>query len=219
MKKILIFTAAIAPFLLSGGCSNGEGGSLFLDRIASFNAQEGGEIVAEETEERSYQEILLDKIPPGISPDEEFPVSEQFQNGCFAFGVKHIVTYKYGEDLDLNDIEKIIEKPRSDLWTAEHIRNFLAETSLGLAWYEESETFFEFLRKGEPVLIQYWYPLRDGRQIGHFVAAYSYDDEGIWISESIAGKNTRLPFSDIFSSDGQILEFPFAVVAERGNGE
>jgi hypothetical protein len=157
-------------------------------------------------------EYVIQEIKPGIADDYLFPVSNQFQNGCFAFAVKHIVEYKYGVKIDPYKVEESINKPRSDLWTSEHISNFLEEYDLKIKWYTDAKTFFSLLQKGEPVLIQYKYQISENKWIGHFVAAYSFDSKGVWISDSISGKRIRIPFTDVFDTNGLQTQFGFATI-------
>ena len=159
-----------------------------------------------------YKKILKSGIKPKIKSDYEFPVSKQYQNGCFGFAVKNVVKYKYDINIDLKEAEKKINKPRNDLWTAEHIRNFLKEYNLNTKWYESAYSFFYFLSKGEPVIIQYKYFTSKNYWVGHFVAVYSFDQKGVWISETIEGKRKRITYDKVFSKEGRYTVFAFAVV-------
>lgn len=185
--------------------------------------EETHEDVSEEEEEerevipvpkkRTYTEILNDGIEPKFAPDYTFPLSPQYKNGCFAFAINHILIEKYGEGIDLYEAEKTIGKPRSDLWTLEYIGNFLSEYNITLNWSMDGEKFFEYLINGEPVMIQYKYYISDEKWIGHFVAVYSFDEEGVWVSESISNTRKQLLYSDVFSLDEKHLQFPFATVS------
>ena len=166
----------------------------------------------ETTHPKTYIEIINTDVKPGISTDYEFPLSAQYQNGCFAFGVKHIVKHKYDIDIDPYKVEKEINKPRSELWTIDHISNFLNKYDLKLRWFTDAETFFDLLKKGEPVLIQYKYPIADNKWIGHFVAVYSFDKEGVWIAESISNTRTKILYTDIFDTTGLQTQFSFATI-------
>lgn len=161
---------------------------------------------------KTYSEFLETDINPGIDPTYSFPVSYQYQNGCFAFAVKHIVDYKYDINIDPYEAEELINKPRADLWTREHIVNFLEKYNLKFEWFGDTETFFSFLQKGEPVLIQYKYQISEDKWIGHFVAAYSFDSEGVWIADSISGKRIRIPFTDVFDTNESQTQFRFATI-------
>lgn len=161
---------------------------------------------------RDYGTILEDGATSKISPDYAFPLSKQYKSGCYAFAVNHIVEYKYNEKIDLLEAEKKINKPREELWSAEHIKNFNETYNLKLSWYKSAEDFFRFLEDGEPVMIQYRYYHSETYWTGHFVAVYTFDDKGVWVSESISNTRIRLPYSDIFDEGGKQTIFSFATV-------
>lgn len=160
----------------------------------------------------NYTEILAKGIKPKIKPDYLFPVSKQHDNGCFGYAVKHIADYKYGIKIDVNQTEKKINKPRNSLWEYKHIQDYLKLYSLQLTWKNDAATFFKLLRKGEPVLIQYkWY--YGSSWVGHFVAVYSFDKKGVWISESIQNKRVRIAYKDVFEETGYYTDFYFAYLS------
>jgi len=160
----------------------------------------------------TYKEIIKTGIKPKINPDYPFPVSKQFNNGCFGFAVKNVVKYKYNEDIDLLEAEKKIKKSRKDLWTEKHIKNFLKEYKLKTIWFDKASDFFYFLHKGEPVIIQYKYYTSKNYWIGHFVAVYSFDKTGVWISETIKANRIKIPYEKVFYKDCIHTDFSFAVV-------
>jgi hypothetical protein len=86
----------------------------------------------------------------GIPPGYPFPLSHLYRNGCLAFGINHILAYKYGRHIDLYKAEKKIKKPRNELWTSTHIQNFLNECNLTLSWDNDVNAFFRYLIKGKP---------------------------------------------------------------------
>lgn len=167
---------------------------------------------SEPTTLKTYQEILSTGILPLIKPTYKFPVSAQYHNGCFAFAVNHILQYKYASSLDLEEVEKKINKPREDLWTNKHIYNFTTTYSIAMGWYHDAEKLFFFLSTGEPVIMQYKHNLDENTWVGHMVAAYSFDHQGIWVSDSLSNKCIHLNFEQIFETSGIYLQFGFATV-------
>jgi ABC-type bacteriocin/lantibiotic exporter with double-glycine peptidase domain len=163
----------------------------------------------------SYREILSLHITPKIKPGYSFPVSVQYYNGCLAFAINHILEYKYGKKIDLRQAEKKIKKPRKDLWTETHIRNFLKEYKITLSWYERADIFFTLLKQGEPVMIQYKYYLSKKSWVGHFVAVYSFDDTGVFVSDSVSGKRIHLSYNQVFNDSGRYTQFGFARVEKE----
>jgi hypothetical protein len=167
---------------------------------------------AKEISPRTYEEILETGIEPAIEKDYKFPISYQYENGCFAFAVNHILQYKFDKKIDLYEAEKIVKKPRKVLWDANYINKFLDEYDITMHWYKDSETFFNFLEEGEPLVIQYPYKVGEDIYIGHLVAAFSFDDEGVWAADSISGKNILVPYDLVFGKSGRYTRYGFATV-------
>lgn len=189
MKKILLSLLAL---LVLVGCENVG----FVENIPSL----------------TYEQILVQRIEPAISPDYKFPSGHQYMNGCFAFAVNNVLQYKYDKKLDLLEAEKKVKKPRAILWTGEYIMKFLDEYDLKMVWYKDAENFFKFLEEGEPVVMQFTIPIETGELIGHIVTAYSFDDKGIWIADSLKGKTHRIDFSEVFTKKGDETRYGFATV-------
>ena len=87
--------------------------------------------------------------------------------------------------------------------------------NINLSWYNDVNTFFFYVSKGEPVMIQYKWYNSETSWIGHFVAVYSFDENGAWVSDSISVKRIRIPYDDLFDDSGKYTEFSFAVVEKR----
>ena len=165
----------------------------------------------------TYKEILQKGVKPAIAPAFDFPLSKQHENGCFGFAVKNMADYKYQIKIDVADAEKKIGKPRESLWKSENIMDFLALYDLQLAWQYDALSFFELLTQGEPVLIQYrWWYNNHSTWVGHFVAVYSFDDKGVWVSESASNKHVHVPYSDLFDESGVYTLFAFASLKRTG---
>lgn len=161
---------------------------------------------------RTYEQIIESGVQPAIEKDYKFPISYQYENGCFAFAVKHVLEYKYDQTLDLYEAEKIIEKPRYVLWDVNYITKFLDEYEIEMVWYKDAETFFKLLQIGEPLVIQYPYEVGEERYIGHLVAVYSFDETGVWASDSISGKYLHLDYSQVFGKSEKYTRYGFATV-------
>ena len=161
---------------------------------------------------RTYSEILQSGVEPSLPTDFEFPNSYQYENGCFAFAVNHVLEYKFDKTVDLYEAEKIIKKPRKVLWNVEYITAFLNEYDLEMVWYKDAETFFKLLSEGEPLVIQYPYDIGNDRYIGHLVATYSFDETGVWATDSISGKNIHIDYDLVFNKTGKYTRYGFATV-------
>ena len=160
----------------------------------------------------TYKQILATGVKPALPADFKFPNSYQYQNGCFAFAVDHVIEYKFNKTIDLYEAEKKIKKPREVLWNVEYITDFLNEYDLKMYWYKDAETFFRFLVDGEPLVIQYPYDIGNDRYIGHLVATYSFDDTGVWAADSISGKNIHINYDLVFNKTGKYTRYGFATV-------
>lgn len=163
----------------------------------------------------TYYEILSGDIIPGIKPDHEFPVAYQYKNGCFAFAVNSILEHKYGEKIDLLEAENKVGKPRNKLWEPNHMNKFLDVYKLEIKYFYAVENLFSFLEKGEPLIIQYEHEIFKNKIVGHIVAAYSFDKEGIYVSDSLSGKRTRLEYRKFLDSNGRYTKYPFGVLKKK----
>ncbi|MFC1615653.1 hypothetical protein ACFL21_00800 [Patescibacteria group bacterium] len=164
------------------------------------------------SEPLNYQEILATGVKPGISPNFDFPNSYQYKNGCVAFAVNHVLIYKYGEGLDLLEVEKTIQKPRDVLWSKEYVSAFIDEYDLEVEYFHDSEFLFKFLEAGEPITISYKYYLNDKEWVAHRVAAFSFDENGVWISDSLSGEHLNIPYEEVFKKNGKQLQFTMTTI-------
>lgn len=198
MKKIFI---AIFTLLFLNGCQNGTDQKKdIIQNISNL------------VEPLTYTQILETEIKPALSVDFDFPISYQYENGCFAFAVNHILEYKFDKKVDLYEAEKIIKKPRYVLWDVDYITAFLDEYDIKMKWYKDSETFFRFLEEGEPIVMQYPYEVPGDRYIGHLVSVYSFDEDGVWASDSISGKHILIEYPLVFNQSGRYTRYGFATV-------
>jgi hypothetical protein len=195
LYKVIMLSIIVAVFLT--GCAASE------------------QVMRSYIQSRSYSEILEDGALPSLKPDYAFPNSHQYQNGCFAFAVKHILEYKFDKTINLYEAEKIINKPRTVLWDVDYITAFLEEYDITLTWYKDVETFFGFLAQGEPLVIQYPYDIGDNTFIGHLVAAYSFDETGVWAADSISGETIHIDYDLVFNKSGTHTRYGFATVWEK----
>ena len=63
------------------------------------------------------------------------------------------------------------------------------------------------LQAGEPVSIVYWWEYTDWKtwqkkKVKHIVAAYSFDEKWLWVSETISTRRMRIPYEEIFNGYG-----------------
>jgi len=160
----------------------------------------------------TYKQILITGVKPVLPVDFKFPNSYQYQNGCFAFAVNHVLEYKFDKTVDLYKAEKKIKKPRNVLWNVDYITDFLNEYDIKMYWYKDAGSFFDFLSKGEPLVIQYPYDIGHGKAIGHLVATYSFDQTGVWAADSISGRNIHIDYDLVFNKTDKYTRYGFATV-------
>ncbi|MBN1409812.1 MAG: hypothetical protein JW969_03140 [Spirochaetales bacterium] len=161
----------------------------------------------------TYGQILDTGVKPGIKPAYKFPVSKQHHYGCYGFSVKHLAKYKYKLSIDVNAAEKKIGKDRNKLWSGQNIGDFLDLYKLKMNYFSDVGTLFNFLIMGEPVIIQYKWPVDAKNWVGHFVVAYSFDKQGVWVSDSIANKCLRIPYRSFLKGTGTQTLFAFGILS------
>jgi hypothetical protein len=66
--------------------------------------------------------------------------------------------------------------------------------------------------RASPLLIQYEKYSSPGYWVGHFVAVYSFDSTGSWISESVSMRRLHLTYDQVFGSQGRKTSFHYATV-------
>ncbi len=200
-KRIILLLLAVSLIILASGCQAG-----------AYEPHPFVQQIAKKITPLDYQEILETGVKPALDPGFDFPISYQYENGCFAFAVNHILEYKFNKKLDLYEAEKIIKKPRYVLWDVDYITAFLNEYDIEMIWYKDAETFFKLLEEGEPIVMQYPYKVPGDRYIGHLVAVYSFDNEGVWVSDSISGKHIRIEYPLVFNRSNKYTRYGFATV-------
>lgn len=193
------------------------GGLLWFFKPTLANIIITGEQFSQQPEEvksqhRSYQQILTDGAIPALTADHDFPTGYQYLNGCFGYSVGHILQDR-GWEFDMLEMEEKIDKPRKDLWKAEYKARLEEAYDLDFQWFKDAETLFYFLGKGEAVTLTY--KLDDGSGILHAVAAYSFDEDGMWVSNSLTGKTELLPYEKIFTEKGDQTLYGFGRVVEK----
>ncbi len=158
--------------------------------------------------------LLASSMEPALAPEHAFPASFQYLNGCFGYAVGHILQER-GRPFDPLEMEERIQKPREELWKAEYKDRLAEAYGLEFHWSNRAKALFELLAQGEPVVLTYKYPLGGGKWVLHAVAAYSFDEDGIWVSDTLSGKRIRLSHDQVFSRTGGKTLYSFARVLEK----
>lgn len=182
----------------------------------SSQAEENIQTEIQQSEKATYQAILVSGVAPALSPDYAFPTNFQYLNGCFGFAVGHILQDRGHEDIDFSEMEERVKPDRTTLWGKEEREKLAQEYDLKFKWSKNPKKLFKLLSQGEAVILRYEYPLdHDGEDwVLHAVAAYSFDDEGIWTSETMSGKRKVIPYEKLFNETGDEMLYHFGRVVE-----
>ncbi|KKR09312.1 MAG: S-layer protein [Candidatus Peregrinibacteria bacterium GW2011_GWE2_39_6] len=156
----------------------------------------------------SYSDILATGIQPAYPSDMTFTHHAQtgYPYGCYAFATKNLTEWKYGIVLDIAEVQTTINWDGSYIWTDDEFDAFCAayNTDIVFTYNASAEFFFKKLAMGEPMILYIPYYLDtngDGveENIGHNVVAYSFDQNGVWIADSISpGSQRQLDYDEVF---------------------
>lgn len=139
---------------------------------------------------------------PYLSPGYSFPIVSQTLNGCYAFSVRNILKYQYWIWIYVSDVEKYIWKKPEEYWNYYSMRDYDRVVHVEKSLKYNIDTLFNSIQAGQPVAISYIleYLWSDGQihYAPHIVAAYSFDEIGIWVSETVSGKRLRIPYDQVF---------------------
>jgi len=155
-----------------------------------------------EYQKQSYEDMLRTGIQPAYAPSSDFPANSQsgWSYGCYAFAVKSLLEFKYGMNLNISEVQDRIGWDGSFLWNETEAGNFAREYDIDLlfGYYAPAEYFFKKLSAGEPIILYIPYYI-GSENVGHQVVAYSFDNDGVWISDSLQGGiNREIPYTDVF---------------------
>lgn len=143
---------------------------------------------------------------PYLSSSYSFPLTWQTLNWCYAFSVRNILKYKDGIWIYIPKIESDIWKNPSSLWTYSTMSKFDDYVHIDKSMYYNIDTLISSLQAWEPVAISYmldYYSYKDKayKQVPHIVAAYSFDENGIWVAETVSAQRKLVPWSKVFRSN------------------
>lgn len=171
----------------------------------------------------TYQEVLATGIKPYFSPETNFPAHSQkgWPFGCYSFSVKNLMEFKYGEILDIAAVQKEIGWDGTFIWSFEEFEKFAKQynTDIVLTYNATAEFFFKKLAAGEPMILYIPYYLR-GENIGHQLVAYSFDEKGVWVADSLSGGiRRRIGFDQVFVNGENYTQNLTQLRKTSGDGE
>ncbi len=152
----------------------------------------------------SFENLVRAGIKPGIEPDYPFPVSLQPHKSheCELYAMKHVLKYKYNFILDIPGWEKIMKKGKLDEWYFPECASVAYgegfDYEINIINRADPGLLFYYLSKGEPVITEREYGSDNHR---HSVVAYSYDENGVWLSDSAIGKRWEIPVEKLITNE------------------
>ena len=165
--------------------------SELLYRAIKFeNGEEFSVLSTDGTAAKTYEDWLAEGIAAAYPSNMEFPAHSQngWPYGCYAFSVKNMTEWKYGEILDITEVQEQIEWDGESIWNYDEMTNFAEDYHYDIIMtYQASPEFLlKKLAAGEPVVLYIPYYLGEDN-IGHQLVAYSFDENGVWVADSLSG--------------------------------
>lgn len=193
LTKNLVTILSLLTFVLS---TNG-----FLAKIPIANAKTSQKL--QTTTDKNNPAYYLERgYKPKLAPSYKFPLKLQTLNACYFFAVKNIISFKNKKSLNIKELEQKIKKDRTKISTTTDVNNFNKAAEIKAEKLRTLESFFKNVKQGEPLIVTYMKQttLKNGTktEVPHIVAAYSFDEKGIWVAETISGKRIRIPYSSVF---------------------
>lgn len=177
--------------------------SLLLYRALQYEDGTDVEVVSFELDEdASYQEVLDLGLVPAIPSDVVFAHNSQtgWTYGCYSFATKNLIEYKYGDVLDIADVQETIGWDGTFIWSSVERTSFAEayDYDLIFSYNNSAEFFFKKLAMGEPMVL--YIPYYSGSvNIGHQLVAYSFDEDGVWVADSLQGGLQRhISYDEVF---------------------
>src|SRR3989339_117512 len=176
--------------------------STLLYRAMKYEAGEEFEIWSIDDREMSYTDVLATGIAAAYPSDMDMTVYSQsgWPYGCYGFAVKNVTAWKYGEVIDMTDLADTIGWDGSYIWSPEQFSSFAKnyDTDLVMTYYGSAEFLFKKLAAGEPVVLYIPYYIGENN-VGHQVMAYSFDEDGVWIADSLyGGVQSQVGYDEVF---------------------
>lgn len=149
----------------------------------------------------SYEDVLASGITAAYPGTADFAHHSQsgWPYGCYAFSVKNLVEWKYGDILDMAELQERIGWDGEFIWSPTEFEAFADEYDMDVIFtYNGSAEFlFKKLAHGEPLVMYIPYYI-GSTNVGHQVVAYSFDENGVWIADSATGSTRRIGFDEVF---------------------
>lgn len=170
----------------------------------------------------TYEEILDSGIKPAYPGDMKFASNSQegYPYGCYAFATKNLLEWKYDWFLDVPEVQETIGWDGTFIWKPNEFLNFAQayDVDVIFTYNGNAEFFFKKLAIGEPVIVYIPYYL-DGVNIGHNLVAYSFDENGVWVADSLSGGLQRqISYDEVFYTSDILTTNLTQLRKLKGNG-
>ena len=155
------------------------------------------------------QQYIEAGYKPYLKSHYAFPNSRQTLNGCYAFTVRNILKYKHNIWVYIPHAEQYIGKKGEDLWRYPIMSEYDKITHVDRQHFYHLDTLITSLQAGEPVGVSYMldyysYKEQKMKQVAHITAAYSFDEDWVWVSETVAGARKLVAWDKIINSYGWV---------------
>jgi hypothetical protein len=141
---------------------------------------------------------------PYFSPQHIFPTAKQSQNACYFNSVNIAIEAKFGTKLHIKRVLDLIWFDGKTLATWEYKKRFSDLTHITLREFSKKQDLITLLDRWEPVLVSTEIVLRSWKKVRHVSVAYSYERDGIWVSDPLGWKRKRIAWHTVFSQNGYV---------------
>jgi len=143
---------------------------------------------------------------PYLLPNYHFPLKKQTLNWCYAFSIRNILKYKHWIWVYISKIEKSIWKNPISLWTYFMMNKFDNYAHIYKKKYYNIDTLISSLQVWEPVAISYmldYFSYKNNRykKVPHVVAAYSFDENWVWVAETVSNTRKLIKWKNVFNKN------------------
>lgn len=144
-----------------------------------------------------------------LDKNYKFPLQKQTLNWCYAFSVRNILKHKNNLWIYVPKAEKIIWKNWNDLWNPKTMKSFNNVSKTEIEIFYDLDTLINSLQAWDPIAITYildYYSYKEKKykKVPHIVAAYSFDKNWVWVSETVSNTRKNIPWNEIFKENWKI---------------
>lgn len=155
------------------------------------------------------QDYINNWYKPFLKPSYAFPILWQNLNWCYAYSVRNILKYQYWIWIYVQKADDFIWRQPTQLRNYWNMSKFNKLANISFKEYFSLDTVINSLQAWEPVSVVYWWEYTDWKtwekkKVKHIVAAYSFDDKWLWVSETISWRRMRIEYDKIFYNNWSV---------------